>query len=118
MWRTNHENLRMFANAGICLGAANTVSQMAVLAALKDSHFMKEFETAFDYRRKAAYEILNQVPEVSVKMPESGFLCWVDVSKLGNSPDIVSYLVKEAKASGAMTEPITGQAAKVICGLS
>ena len=89
----------MFANAVSVLGAANTVSQMAVLAALKDSHFMKEFETAFDYRRKAAYEILNQVPEVSVKMPESGFLCWVDVSKLGNSSDIVSYLVKEAKVS-------------------
>lgn len=89
----------MFANAVSVLGATNTVSQMAVLAALKDSHFMKTFETAFDYRRKAAYEILNQIPGVSMEMPESGFLCWVDVSKLGDSTDIASYLVKEAKVS-------------------
>ena len=32
-------------------------------------------------------------------MPESGFLCWVNVSELGKSSDIVSYLVKEAKVS-------------------
>ena len=89
----------MFANAVSVLGATNTVSQMAVLAALKDTRFMKEFEDAFNYRRKAAYEILNQVPGVSMKMPESGFLCWVDVSRLGNSTDIASYLVKEAKVS-------------------
>ena len=89
----------MFANAVSVLGATNTVSQMAVLAALKDSHFMKTFETAFDYRRKAAYEILNQIPGVSMEVPESGFLCWVDVSKLGDSTDIASYLVKEAKVS-------------------
>lgn len=89
----------MFANAVSVLGATNTVSQMAVLAALRDTGFMKEFEDAFNYRRKAAYEILNQVPGVSMKMPESGFLCWVDVSRLGNSTDIASYLVKEAKVS-------------------
>lgn len=89
----------MFANAVSVLGATNTVSQMAVLAALKDTRFMKGFEEAFNYRRKAAYEILNQVPGVSMEMPESGFLCWVDVSKLGNSTDIASYLVKEAKVS-------------------
>ena len=34
-----------------------------------------------------------------MEMPESGFLCWVDVSKLGNSTDIASYLVQEAKVS-------------------
>lgn len=32
-------------------------------------------------------------------MPESGFLCWVDVSSLGSSTEIVSYLLKEAKVS-------------------
>ena len=60
---------------------------------------MKEFEQAFDYRRHKAYEILNSIPNVSCKLPESGFLCWVDVSKLGDSSKICDYLVKEAKVS-------------------
>lgn len=89
----------MFANAVSVLGATNTVCQEAMIVALEDPSFMKEFEDAFDYRRKKAYEILNSIPNVSMQMPESGFLCWVDVSKLGKSSDIVDYLVKEAKVS-------------------
>jgi len=30
-------------------------------------------------------------------MPESGFLCWVNVSNLVSSEKFVSYLIKEAK---------------------
>lgn len=79
------------------LGATNTISQLAVIEAFKDPSFMKVFEEAFDIRRKKAYEIFNSIPNVSMKLSESGFLGWVDVSKLGDSTDIVSYLVKEAK---------------------
>lgn len=79
------------------LGATNTVSQLAVIAAFKDSSFMESFHQAFDIRRKKAYEIFNSIPNVSMKLSESGFLGWVDVSKLGSSTDIVSYLIKEAK---------------------
>lgn len=89
----------MFANAVSVLGATNTPFQHALMAAIKDNSFMKEFERAFDYRRKVAYEILNSIPNVHMLMPESGFLCWLDVSALGNSSEIVSYLVREAKVS-------------------
>lgn len=89
----------MYANAVSVLGATNTPFQTALMAALKDTSFMKEFEEAFDYRRKKAYEILNSIPGVHMLMPESGFLCWVDVSRLGSSSEIVSHLVKEAKVS-------------------
>lgn len=89
----------MYANAVSVLGATNTASQWAMLAALEEPSFMKEFEEAFDYRRKKAYEIINSIPNVSMLMPESGFLCWVNVSKLGDSSEIVNYLVKEAKVS-------------------
>ena len=89
----------MFANAVGVIGATSTAAQYAVMEALKDSSFMKEFEQAFDYRRHKAYEILNSIPNVSCKLPESGFLCWVDVSKLGDSSKICDYLVKEAKVS-------------------
>lgn len=89
----------LFANAVSVIGATSTSAQRAVLAALERPDFMREFERAYEVRRKAAFEILNQVPGVSVLMPESGFLCWVDVSKLGDSSDIVSYLVREARVS-------------------
>ncbi len=88
-----------FANAVSILGATNTISQIAVMEALKAPEFMDEFATAFDYRRKKAYQILNSIPNVTMLMPESGFMCWLNVSKIGDSSDIVSYLVKEAKVS-------------------
>ncbi len=89
----------MYANAVGVLGATHTASQRAVIAAFENPSFMKEFEEAFDIRRHKAYEIINSIPNVSMALPESGFLCWVNVSKIGNSSDIVSYLVKEAKVS-------------------
>lgn len=89
----------MYANAVSVIGATHTISQMAVIAAMKDCSFMKEFESAFDYRRKAAFEILNSIPDVSMQMPESGFLCWLNVSKLGNATEIAEYLLKTAKVS-------------------
>lgn len=89
----------MFANAVGVIGATSTSSQKAVIEAMKHPEFMKTFEDAYEYRRHKAYEILNSIPNVSCKLPESGFLCWVDVSKLGDSSKIVSYLVKEAKVS-------------------
>lgn len=88
-----------YANAVSVLGATNTISQIAIAEALKDLDFMKEFEESFDFRRKEAYKILNSIPNASMLMPESGFLCWLNVSKIDNSTDIVAYLVKEAKIS-------------------
>lgn len=89
----------LYANAVGVIGATSTPAQKAVLAAMEDPSFMDEFEAAFDYRRHRAFEILNSVEGVRCELPQSGFLCWVDVSRLGNSSDIVSYLVKEAKVS-------------------
>jgi aspartate/methionine/tyrosine aminotransferase len=89
----------MFANAVAVIGATSTASQRALLKAMDHSEFMEEFEKAYEVRRHKAYEILNEIPNVSVQLPQSGFLCWVDVSRLGNSSDIVSYLIKEAKVS-------------------
>lgn len=89
----------MYANAVGVIGATSTPAQRAVLAALDQPEFMEEFRQAFDFRRQKAVEILNSVPGVRCQLPQSGFLCWVDVSALGNSSDIVSYLVREAKVS-------------------
>lgn len=89
----------MYANAVGVIGATSTSAQRAIIEALKHPEFMEQFNQAFDFRRKKAFEIINSIPNVSCLMPESGFLLWVDVSKIGNSSDIVSYLVREAKVS-------------------
>lgn len=89
----------MYANAVSVLGATSTAAQKGVLAAYEDLSFMQEFRDAYDFRRKEAYRIFNSIPNVSCQMPESGFLCWVNVSKLGNSSEIVNYLLKNARVS-------------------
>lgn len=89
----------MYANAVSVLGATNTACQKAVIAALEHPQFMEQFRTAFDERRHLAYQILNSIPNVSMALPESGFLCWVDVSKLGSASDVANYLVKQARVS-------------------
>ena len=58
---------------------------------------MEDFERVFDKRRQEAYKIINEIPNVSMQMPESGFLGWINVSKLGTSSEIQKYLVDEAK---------------------
>ena len=89
----------MYANAVSVLGATNTACQKAVEAALDNPGFMEEFRTAFDKRRHLAVEILGSVPGVSVELPESGFLCWVDVSALGSAGEVAAWLLKEARVS-------------------
>ncbi len=89
----------MYANAVGVIGATSTAAQKAVMEALKHPEFMRIFEDAYEYRRHMAYEIFNSIPGVSCQLPQSGFICWVNVSELGNSADIVSYLLKEAKVS-------------------
>lgn len=89
----------MYGCAVSVIGATNTISQVAVMEAFKDTTFMETFAKSYDIRRHLAYEILNQVPGVHVQLPQSGFLCWVDVSQLGSSSDICAYLIKEAKVA-------------------
>lgn len=90
---------KMYANAVSVIGATSTSSQKAIIKALENPGFMKVFEEAFDYRRHKAYEILNSIPNAKCLLPQSGFLCWLDVSKIGDSSKIVDYLLKEAKVS-------------------
>ncbi len=90
---------KMYANAVGVIGATSTPAQKAIIEAIKYPDFMQEFENAYKVRKEAAYKILNSIPNVSCNKIESGFLCWVDVSKIGDSTEIVDYLLKEAKVS-------------------
>lgn len=89
----------MYGCAVSVVGATNTVSQIAAVEAFKHPEFMELFEKSYDYRRHQAYKILNNIPGVKLKLPESGFLAWVDVSELGDSSTICKRLVDEAKVA-------------------
>lgn len=78
------------------LGATNTASQLGAIAAIKDDSFMHEYNRIFEKRRKKVYELFNSIPGVSMKMPESSFMSWVNISKLGTSSEIYQYIIKEA----------------------
>ena len=81
------------------VGATHTASQHAIIAAFQDSSFLKAFEEAYDVRRHKAVELLDSIPGVHVQLPQSGFLCWVDIHELGNSTEICARLLKEANVS-------------------
>ncbi len=89
----------LYANAVAVIGATSTSSQRALLKAYEDTSFMRDFEYHFDLRRKKAYEIFKNEEYLDCLLPESGFLFWLDVSKLGDSSRICAYLLKEAKVS-------------------
>lgn len=81
------------------IGATNTVSQLAVLAAMENESFMQEFEAAYDWRRHQAAEILSGIPGVQIQLPQSGFLCWVDVRGLADSSEVCARLLSDARVS-------------------
>lgn len=90
---------KMHASAVSIQGAASTIAQTAVMPAFKDDSFIKEYLKKFEIRRKYGYELFSKTPGVSLLMPEAGFYFWINVSELGSSSDIVSYLTKEALVS-------------------
>ena len=89
----------LYANAVAVIGATSTIAQTALTHAYEDISFMKEFEEVFDRRRKKAYEIFKDEEKLSCALPESGFLFWLNVSKLSDSSKIVAYLLKKANVS-------------------
>ena len=87
----------LYATAVNIQGATNTMIQMALIPAYEDTSFMQGYVAEQDARRQYAYEKFNAVPGVSMPLMESGFYGWVNVSRLGDSSEITSYLAKEAK---------------------
>ena len=78
------------------IGATNTAAQAGAIAALKDNSFVAEYNKIFESRRKKVYEIMNSIPGVTMAMPESSFMSWVNISKLGSSAEVNQYLIENA----------------------
>ena len=95
-----------YGSAVSVIGATNTASQLGAIAALKDASFLEEYNRIFDRRRKIVYEIFNSIPGVSMAMPESTFLCWVNVSRLGTADEVNAYIIKRGQRGGERRHPV------------
>lgn len=89
----------LYGTAVNVVGATNTLSQAGALAALENDSFVGDYRKFFDYRGKTAYAILSEVPGIRMALPESGFFSWVDVSRQGDSTEIMNYLIREARVA-------------------
>ena len=87
---------KMFGTAVAVLGATNTAAQMGAIAALRDDSFAEPYFESFDRRRKMVYDLLHDIPGVSMQISESGFLSWINVSGLGTGSEVAAYLNQEA----------------------
>lgn len=87
----------LYGGAVNVLGAAATVTSIGAIAALKDDDYLNDIYERFKRRRRIAYDIFSTMPGVKMNISESGFLSWVNVSKLGSSEEIAEYILKEAK---------------------
>jgi aspartate/methionine/tyrosine aminotransferase len=89
----------LHASAVNVLGATNTLSQLLAIEAFRNPSFIEEYNKKHDKRRRYAYDVFSKIPGVEILMPESGFMCWLDVSELGDSSDVYTYLIEEAKVA-------------------
>lgn len=78
------------------LGPASTITSIGAIAALEDKAQLTHISQKMEKRRRVVFEIFSSIPSVEMKMPESGFLSWLNISKLGSSQEIATYLLREA----------------------
>ncbi len=87
---------KFYAAAVSVLGATNSAAQAGAIAAMQDSSFCQQMNKWHTERRELVYEICGNIPGVYMMKSESGFLSWMDVSRLGTAEEIVQYLIDEA----------------------
>lgn len=88
----------LYASAVSVIGASNSSAQLAAITALKKRKiFIEDYRRQFDRRRTILFEHLSDVPGVQIQLPQSAFLSWIDISRLGTSDEIVDYLVEDAR---------------------
>ena len=86
----------LYGGAVNVLGAAATITSIGAVEAVSNTSILEENYVRLERRRRLAYEYLSTIPGVSMKIPESGILSWLNTSRLGTSEEIVDYLLKHA----------------------
>ncbi len=102
----------LLAEATPLLCSTNQVAQAGAAAALRDKTLLREYFARLDTRRRETCRLLNQVPGVSVVLPQGGIHCWVNVSALGDSAAVAAYLRATARVSVSEGSPYGLQCGK------
>ncbi len=79
------------------IGASSTLSTIGAIAAIEDESILKSHFIRLERRRRLAYDAFHDIPGVSMKMPESGILSWLNVSRLGTSEEVANRIMQDAK---------------------
>lgn len=87
----------LYGGAVNVLGATNTAAQFGAITALEDASILEDNYRVLERRRRLAHEIFSSIPGVTCAIPESGFLSWLNISRLGTSAEVVAYLLNNAK---------------------
>ena len=76
--------------------AAGSLSQVAAKAALEDESTLLFYKEKLARRLSETCRILSDIPGLTFTVPQGGFQMWLNVSQLGSSSQIVSYLREKA----------------------
>jgi len=87
----------LYGGAVNVLGAAATVTSIGAITALDDESFLQDVHQRLERRRNLVHEVFKDNAYITVRKSESGFLTWIDVSRLGTSSEVVSYILEHAK---------------------
>lgn len=87
----------LYGGAVNVLGATNTAAQLGAITALEDASILEDNYRVLERRRRLAHEVFRSIPGVKCALPESGFLSWLNISRLGTSAEVVAYILNHAK---------------------
>ena len=87
----------LYGGAVNVLGAPCTLSSIGAIAALEDRAYLQDVYRRLERRRDLAYELLSGIPGVEMKLPESGILSWLNVSRLGTDEEVAARIREDAK---------------------
>lgn len=78
------------------IGATSTLSQSIAYEAFQNYSIISEYCAVYERRRHYVYRAMNAVPGVSMELPQSAFMAWINIKELGTSAEIVEYLKEHA----------------------
>lgn len=87
----------LYGGAVNVLGASATVTSIGAIEALDDESILKDINLRLARRRDLVHEVFKDNQSIRIQKSESGFLTWIDVSRLGTSSEVVAHILEHAK---------------------